>query len=106
MNQQPLPGASTVMTMGIISIVGSLICCGPFAAIFSIIGLVKAKTAEQLYNANPDQYTDYSNVKTGRILSYIGLAISLIGLILLILYFGFIIAFISSGEFDNYSSQQ
>jgi hypothetical protein len=102
MNQQPLPGASTVMTMGIISIVGSLVCCGPFAAIFSIIGLTKAKTAEKLYHENPDQYTDYSNVKTGRILSYIGLALSLISLVLLIIYFGVIIAAISSGEFNSY----
>jgi hypothetical protein len=102
MNQQPLPGASTVMTMGIISIVGSFVCCGPFAAIFSIIGLTKARTAEKLYHENPDQYTDYSNVKTGRILSYIGLALSLISLVLLIIYFGVIIAAISSGEFNSY----
>ncbi|GMN09391.1 hypothetical protein MTsPCn9_01530 [Croceitalea sp. MTPC9] len=102
MNQQPLPGASTVMTLGIISIVGSLVCCGPFAAIFSIIGLSKAKTAERIYNENPDQYTDYSNVKTGRILSYIGLALSLISLVLIIIYFGVIIAMVSSGEFNNY----
>ncbi|MFD2585736.1 CCC motif membrane protein [Croceitalea marina] len=102
MNQQPLPGASTVMTMGIISIVGSLVCCGPFAAIFSIIGLSKAKTAEKLYNENPDQYSDYSNIKTGRILSYIGLALSMISLVLLIIYFGVIIAMVSSGEFNNY----
>ncbi len=102
MNQQPLPGASTVMTMGIISIVGSLVCCGPFAAIFSIIGLSKAKTAEKIYNENPDQYSDYSNVKTGRILSYIGLALSLISLVFVIIYFGFIIAMFTSGEFNNY----
>ena len=53
MNQQPLPGASSVLTLGIISIVSTLICCGPFGAIFSIITLVKAKTATQLYNQNP-----------------------------------------------------
>ncbi|WP_350287451.1 CCC motif membrane protein [uncultured Croceitalea sp.] len=102
MNQQQLPGASTVLTMGIISVVGSLICCGPFAAIFSIIGLVKAKTAEGIYQSNPEGYSDYSNVKTGRILSYIGLAISIIMLIFWILYFGVIIAMISSGDFSEF----
>ncbi len=97
--QQPLPGASTVLTMGIISIVGSLVCCGPFALIFSIIGLVKAKKAEAIYYENPEQYSDYSNIKTGRILSYIGLALSLIMLVFFIVYFGVIIAFLmSSGE--------
>ena len=86
--------------MGIISIVGSLVCCGPFAIIFSIIGLVKAKKAEALYTENPEIYSDYSNVKTGRILSYVGLALSLIMLIFFIIYFGVIIAFImSNGEF-------
>lgn len=101
MSQQPLPGASTVLTMGILSIVGTLFCCGPFGAIFSVIGLVKAKTANQLYLQTPENYTDYSNVKTGKILSYIGLALSLIYLVLFILYFGFIVAMITAGEFSG-----
>lgn len=99
MSQQPLPGASTAMTMGIISLVGSLICCGPFAAIFSIIGLTNASKAEGLYRQAPEQYTGYENVKTGRILSYIGLGISIVMLILTILYFGLIMTIISSGDF-------
>lgn len=101
MNQQPLPGASTVLTMGILSIVGALVCCGPFAAIFSIIGLSKASKAKSLYLENPEQYSGYESVNTGRILSYIGLGLSLLMLILLILYFGFIVAMISSsGDFN------
>lgn len=102
MNQQPLPGASTVLTMGIISIVGTVICCGPFGIIFAIIGLVKAKAAEKLYQQSPDSYSDYSNVKTGRVLSYIGLALSLVYLVLTIIYFGFIIAVITTGEWQSY----
>lgn len=103
MTQQPLPGASTVLTMGIISIVGAVVCCGPFAIIFSIIGLVKAKKCEEIYHENPEVYSDFSNVKTGRILSYIGLALSLILLIFFIIYFGVIIAFVmNSGEFNNF----
>ncbi|MBO0329341.1 CCC motif membrane protein [[Muricauda] lutisoli] len=101
MSQQPLPGASTVLTMGILSIVGTLICCGPFGAIFSIIGLVKAKTATQLYESSPESYTDYSNVKTGKILSYVGLGLSLISLVFVILYFGFIVAAITTGELSR-----
>ncbi len=102
MSQQPLPGASTVLTMGIISIVGTIFCCGPFGAIFSIIALVKAKTANQLYLQNPESYTDYSNVKTGKILAYVGLALSLVYLILVILYFGFIIAMIGASDYSGY----
>jgi hypothetical protein len=101
MDQQPLPGASNALTMGIISIIGAIACCGPFALIFSIIGLNNAKKAERLYKENPSGYTGYESVKTGRVLSYVGLALSLIMLILFILYFGVILAFIATGEFDN-----
>ncbi len=101
MSQQPLPGASTVLTMGILSIVGALVCCGPFAAIFSIIGLTKAKSVKRIYEDNPGMYSGYESVNTGRILSYVGLALSLLMLIVVIAYFGFIVAMIgASGEFD------
>ncbi|WP_445384550.1 CCC motif membrane protein [Robiginitalea sp. IMCC44478] len=96
MSQQPLPGASTAMTMGIISIVGALVCCGPFAAIFSIIGLSSAKKAEIAYNENPELYGGIENVKTSKVLSYVGLGLSLVMLVLAIIYFGVIIAMVSS----------
>jgi len=101
MNQETLPGASTALTMGIISIIGALVCCGPFAAIFSIIGLNNAKKARLLYEESPDQYTGYESAKTGRILSYVGLALSLIMLVFLILYFGVIVALVATGEMNN-----
>lgn len=98
MRQEPLPGASTAMTMGIISIVGALVCCGPFAAIFSIIGLSNAKKAENLYREDPERYSGYENIKTSRTLSYIGLALSLLMLVLSILYFGVIVALVTTGK--------
>lgn len=86
--------------MGIISIVGALVCCGPFAIIFSIIGLSKAKSSKQLYLENPGLYSGIESVNTGRILSYVGLGLSLLMLVLVILYFGVILALISTGEID------
>ena len=100
MEQRPLPGASTVLIMGILSLVGTLVCCGPFGAIFSIIALIQAKTANKVYLENPEAYSDYGQVKTGKILAYIGLALSLIMLVLLIIYFGFIVAIITAGNGD------
>ncbi len=102
MEQQPLPGASNALTMGIISVVGALVCCGPFAVIFSIIGLNSARKAQRLYDENPGAYTGYESVKSGRVLSYVGLALSLVMLVLLIIYFGVIVALITTGEFNNY----
>lgn len=101
MNNQPLPGASNAMTFGIISIVAALFCCGPFGAIFSIIGLSNAKTAEKAYQANPEMYLGIDNVKTAKILSYVGIGLSILMLIFWLLYFGVIIALFTSGTFDG-----
>lgn len=102
MNNQQLPGASNALTFGIISIVASLFCCGPFGAIFSFIGLSNAKKAERAYEADPDGFvTGLDNVKTAKILSYIGIGLALIMLIIWILYFGFIVAMITSGNFES-----
>ncbi|MDC6352128.1 CCC motif membrane protein [Zeaxanthinibacter sp. PT1] len=102
MNQTTLPGASTTLTMGILSVVGALMCCGPFAAIFSFIGLSQAKKAKQLYESQPGLYSGFENVKTGKILSYVGLGLSAFMLIVLILYFGVIIALVTTGNLDDF----
>lgn len=101
MNQEPLPGASTAMTMGIIGVITPFVCCGPFAMIFGIIGLSNAKKAEKLYMANPGVYSGYDNAKTGKTLSYISIGISIVFLIFTILYFGAIIAFLSTDGFGS-----
>jgi|SRR5690606_2922057 len=104
MSQQNLPGANTVLVMGILSVVGTLFCCGPFGAIFSIIALMQAKSANRLYLENPTAYADYSLMKTGKVLAYIGLILSLIMLVLFIIYFGFILAMITTGGAMDWSA--
>ena len=94
MNQQQLPGSSNALTFGILSIVLTLICCGPFGAIFSFIGLSNAKTAERVFEQSSGEYTGIENAKTGKTLSYIGLAIAAIYLVIGILYFGTIAAIV------------
>ena len=97
---EPIPGSSNALTFGILSIVLTIFCCGPFGAIFSIIGLSSAKKAKRFYENNPGNYRGYENINTGRILSYIGLAIAIILLILSIVYFGLIIAVLASADFQ------
>jgi len=99
--QQPLPGASNALTFGILSIVLTLICCGPFGAIFSFIGLSNAKTAQQAFDQSNGEYSGIENVKTGKILSYVGLAIAAVYLLIGILYFGVIAAIIASAASGN-----
>ncbi len=100
MNQQPLPGSSNAMTFGILSIVLTLTCCGPFGAIFSFIGLSNAKTAQNLFMQSSGEYTGIENAKTGKILSYVGLALAGIYLLLGIIYFGVIAAIIFAAVSD------
>ena len=98
---EKLPGASNELTFGILSIVLTIFCCGPFGAIFSIIGLSNAKKAENAFHENPQLYGGYENAKTGRVLSYIGLGLSIIFLLLTIAYFGVLIALFSQGDFSE-----
>lgn len=72
-NQQQLPNATAVLVMGILSIV----MCG-IGVVLGIIGLVLANKDTKLYNASPDLYTSgsYSNLRTGKICSVIGVILS------------------------------
>lgn len=101
MNQESLPGASTALTMGILGVITPFVCCGPFALIFGIIGLNSAKKAERLYLEAPGNYSGYENAKTGKILSYISIGISIVLLFFTILYFSAIIAFLTTDGFGQ-----
>jgi len=75
LNKQELPNATLILVFGILSIVGCC-CYGLVGVIFGIITLVMAKKAMEIYNANPEMYLGYQNVKIGRILAIIGLVLS------------------------------
>ena len=93
MTQEQLPGASNAVTMGVVGLVLSF-CCWPAGVVFSIISLSGANKADKFYQANPGAYTGHENVKTAKILAYIGIALSIIFVVLTILYFAAIFAFI------------
>ncbi|MEP6676856.1 MAG: CCC motif membrane protein [Ferruginibacter sp.] len=85
MPQKPLPNATAVLVLGIISIVVCSIC--------GIIGLVLANQDLRLYNNHPEMYTEgsLSNLKAGRICSIIGvviLGLSILYVICVLLIFG------------------
>ncbi len=80
MEKQKLPNATAVLILGIFSI---LTCCcwGIVGLILGIIALVLAKKDLALYNADPQSYSNYSNLNTGRILAIVGIVLSVIYLI-------------------------
>ena len=81
MEKRNLPNATTVLILGIISIVSSCCCYGVIGLILGIIAMVLAKKDLVLYNENPDVYLNYSNIKIGRTLAIIGIVLSVIFLI-------------------------
>ena len=85
MEQQKLPNSTLILVFGIISIVTC--CCYGLGPIFGIIAVVMAKKATAVYMENPEQYSGYSNVKTGKLLSIIGIILSGIYLIYVIWLF-------------------
>jgi tetrahydromethanopterin S-methyltransferase subunit B len=87
-NQQQLPNATVVLVMGILSIVMCFI-----GFVMGIIGLVLANKDTRLYNASPHSYTagSYSNIKTGKICSIIGLVLN--GLLAIVYLIAIIAAF-------------
>ena len=64
-------------SFGIVSIV-TCCCYGVLGLIFAIVALVLAAKASKVYNENPDLYTGYNNVKTGRILAIIGIILNIL----------------------------
>ena len=56
-------------------------CCWGIGAILGVVALVVAKKDLAMYNENPQLYSNYSNLKTGRILAMIGIGISVVYLL-------------------------
>ena len=80
MEKQKLPNATLVLVLGILSI---LTCCcwGVIGLILGIVALNLAKKDMAIYYANPEDYSNYSNISIGRVLSIIGIVLSSIYLI-------------------------
>lgn len=79
---EKLPNSTLVLVLGIISIITCL-CYGQ-GLILGIVNLVLARNTSRMYHANPDKYTGHGDVKLGRILSIIGIVLSLLFLIMII----------------------
>lgn len=80
MDKRNLPNGTTVLVVGILSII-TCCCYGIVGLILGIIALVLAKKDLALYNDNPELYLNYSNLNIGRILAIIGIVLSTIYLL-------------------------
>lgn len=80
MEKQQLPNATLILVFGILSIV-TCCCYGVIGLPLGIIALVLANKATTVYAADPELYTGFQNVKTGKILAIIGIVLNGIYLI-------------------------
>ncbi|MAZ72572.1 MAG: hypothetical protein CMC70_05445 [Flavobacteriaceae bacterium] len=89
MEQQKLPNATLILVLGILSI--PFCCCftGVGGLVFGIITIVLAKKATAVYQENPELYTGYQNVKTGKLLAIIGIVLSALTLITYLVFLFF-----------------
>jgi len=93
--QPPLPNATGVLVLGIISIVLFCCCYGVIGLTCAIISLIMANRAIKLYDLYPEEFSisSFNNVKSGKICAIIGLCISglyfLIMIVFIIIY-GFV----------------
>ena len=81
MEKQKLPNALAVLILGILSI---LTCCcyGVIGLILAIVALVLAGKDKKLYLENPELYSNYSNLTTGKILAIIGIVLNVLMILL------------------------
>jgi hypothetical protein len=80
--KKQLPNASTVLVLGILSLV---LGCG-IGLILGIIGLNLARKDREIYDSNPDMYLGYQNLNAGRIMSIIGICLNGIAILYLIFW--------------------
>ena len=83
MEKQTLPNSTLVLIFGILSILGCC-CYGILGLIFGIIAIVLANRAIEVYTENPELYSGYQNVKTGKILAIIGTVLCAIFILIII----------------------
>lgn len=90
----PLPNATPILVLGILSIVVCFIC--------GIIALVMYNKDAELYRNNPGVYSEasYNNIKTGRICAIIGLALAAIGILVWIVMAVFVVSAASAGAIN------
>jgi len=89
--QMPLPNATVVLVLGILSIV-TCCCYGIIGLILAILALVLAGKDRKLYTANPSAYTmsSFKNLNTGRVCALIGVIMSAL---VALFYIGMIVIF-------------
>lgn len=99
MEQQKLPNVTIAVVLGILSFICCCFSAGIGGILLSGIALFLVNKDTKLYSENPEEYSNFSTLKTAKIIAIIGLVIGLVTLLWTI-YFIF-----SIGGWDAYIEQ-
>ena len=98
MENQKLPNATISLVLAILSLIGCCCTSGIGGVILSCIALFLTNKDEKTYAENPELYSNFSQVKTAKIIAIISLVLSVIIL-------GIYIYLLSTGQYEEMMSQ-
>lgn len=81
MENQKLPNVTIALVLGIVSFLCCCFSAGLGGIVLSGIALFLISKDEKLYQQNPQDYANYSQLKTAKIVAIIGLALAVLSLI-------------------------
>ncbi|WP_291868479.1 CCC motif membrane protein [Maribacter sp.] len=83
MEQQKLPNTGAIIGLSIASILLCW-CYGVLGLLLSIVALILASKATKAYNTEPELYSDFGSLKTGKILAIIGIVLNVLFLLFMV----------------------
>lgn len=78
--RRPLPNATATLVLGILSVV-TCFCYGLPGIICAAIALGISGKSVKMYKSEPELYSDYGNLKAGRVIAIIGLILSILTIV-------------------------
>ncbi len=100
MEQQKLPNVTISIVLAIVSFICCCFSAGLGGVLFSGIAFFLIKKDEKLYAQNPEGYSNFSQLKTAKIIAIIGLVLGILVLIWTIF------TIVSAGGWEAYMEQQ
>ena len=106
----PIPNSQGILILGIFSLVTAFCCfgIGVVGLVLGIIAVVMSSKATDMYNQNPNAYSEgsFKNVNAGRICGIIGIVVNGVMIMFTIIYL-FVVgagltAFFSSFPWEDY----
>lgn len=81
MEQRKLPNVTTSLVLGIISFIACCCSSGLGGLLFSGIALYLARKDEKRYLASPEEWSNYSQLRTAKTVAIIGLVLAILSII-------------------------